>query len=57
MNSSDNQRIINPPLANYGWNCRNKSNCLLDRKCLTPSIVYKAIVSADVNSTQLPKYI
>ena len=44
--SSNNQRIINPPPTNYGCNCRNRSNCPLDNKCLTPSIVYRAIVSA-----------
>ena len=42
--SSNNQRIINPPPTNYGCNCRNRSNCPLDNKCLTPSIVFKAIV-------------
>ena len=44
--SSNNRRIINPPPTNYGCNCRNRSNCPLDNKCLTPSIVYRAIVSA-----------
>ena len=43
--SSNNQRIINPPPTNYACNCRNRSNCPLE-KCLTPSIVYRAIVSA-----------
>ena len=44
--SSNNQRTINPPATNYGCNCRNSSNCPLDNKCLTPSIVYRAILSA-----------
>ena len=44
--SSNNRRIINPPPTNHGCNCRNRSNCPLDNKCLTPSIVYRAIVSA-----------
>ena len=44
--SSNNRRIINPPPTNYGCNCRNRSNCPLDNKCLTPSIVYRANVSA-----------
>ena len=30
----------------YGCNCRNRSTCPLENKCLTPSIVYRAIVSA-----------
>ena len=45
--SSNNQRIIiKPPPTNYGCNCRDWSNCPLDNKCLTPSIVYRAILSA-----------
>ena len=44
--SSNNRRIINPPPTNYGCNCRNRSTCPLDNKCLTPSIVYRANVSA-----------
>ena len=31
---------------NYGCNFRNKSGCSLDNKCLTGSILSKAIVSA-----------
>ena len=45
-NYSNNQRIINPPPTNHGCNYRNKCDCPLDDKCLAPSIVYKAIVSA-----------
>ena len=44
--SSNNRRIINPLPTNYGCKCRNRSDCPLDNKCLTPSIVYRAIVSA-----------
>ena len=44
--SSNNQRIINPPPTHYSCNCRNRSNCLPDNKCLTPRFVYRAIVSA-----------
>ena len=42
--SSNNRRIINPPSNNYVCNCRNRSSCPLDNKCLTPSTVYRAIV-------------
>ena len=45
-NSSNNRRIINLPPTNDGCNYRNKCDCPLDDKCLTPSIMYKAIVSA-----------
>ena len=44
--SSNNRRIINPLPTNYGCKCRNRSDCPLDNKCLAPSIVYRAIVSA-----------
>ena len=44
--SSNNRRITNPPPTNYGCNCRNRSNCPLDNKCLPPSIVYRTILSA-----------
>ena len=44
--SSNNRRIFNPPPTNYGCNCRNRSNYPLGNKCLTPSMVYSAIVSA-----------
>ena len=40
------KELLLPPPSNYGCNCRNRSNCPLDNKCLTPSIVYRAIVSA-----------
>ena len=42
---SSNNRRIDPPPTNYDCNCRNKSDCPLDNKCLTPSIVYKGIGS------------
>ena len=44
--SSNDRRIINRPPTNYGCNCRNRSNCPHDNKCLTPSIVYRATVLA-----------
>ena len=34
-------------------NCRNKNNCPLDGKCLTPNIIYKAqILSKQLNYKQ-----
>ena len=29
----------------YGCNCRKKENCLLDNKCVTSNIIYKAQIS------------
>ena len=48
--SSHNKRVLNPPVTNYGCNCRYKINCPLQNECLTPQIVYKAIVSNDQNN-------
>ena len=28
-------------------NCRNKNNCPLDRKCLTPNIIYEAQITSN----------
>ena len=28
-------------------NCRNKNNCLLDGKCLTPNIIYEAQITSN----------
>ena len=41
--SSQNKDIINSGNETNGktCNCRNKSNCPLDKKCLTNKIVYK----------------
>ena len=44
--ASHNRRIIQPTSNSQGFNCRNRAECLLDHKCLTANIVYKAVVSA-----------
>ena len=54
--SSHNKRVLNPPVTNYGCNCRYKINCPLQNECLTPQIVYKAIVSNDQNN-EVKQYI
>ena len=41
---SNNRRIINPPPTSYGCSCRYRSNSPLDNKCLTTSILNRAIV-------------
>ena len=38
-----------PKSSEFGCNCRSKTNCPLDNKCLTPKIVYKADVRNDTN--------
>ena len=44
--ASQNRRIVQPTCNNHGCNCSNRAKCLLDCKCLTLNIVYKALVSA-----------
>ena len=51
--ASHNRKILNPPNENFGCNCRNKESCPLDNKCLTPKIIYKALVSCpQLNETK-----
>ena len=38
--SGHNKQILHPKPQQYGCNCREKNNCPLDNKCLTPQIVY-----------------
>ena len=46
VNTSDNQKIIQPTSNNHGCNCRNRAECPRDNKCLTANIVHKLVVSA-----------
>ena len=46
--SSHNKSILKSSNNTFGCNCRDKGNCPLDNKCLTPQIIYKA----DVLNTQ-----
>ena len=38
-------------------NCRNKNNCLLDGKCLTPNIIYEAQITSNQLNYQQKIYI
>ena len=49
--SGYNKQILHPKPQQYGCNCRDKSNCPLDNKCLTPQIVYQADVINDTYDT------
>ena len=44
--ASHNRKIIQPTSNNHGCNCRNRTECPLDIKCLTANIAYKGVVSA-----------
>ena len=47
--SSHNKILLNKDERNieYGCNCRRKNECPMENKCLTPKLVYQAIVSND----------
>ena len=47
--SAHNQRWLTPNNSSFGCNCRNKSNCPLEEKCLTPKVIYQADVTNDVD--------
>ena len=47
--AAHNRRILKPNDVTFGCNCRDRSKCPLDGKCLTPQIVYKAVVTNEVN--------
>ena len=47
--SAHNRNILYPKKSEFGCNCRSKTDCPLDNKCLTPKIVYQADVRNDTN--------
>ena len=49
--SGYNKQKLHPKPQQYGCNCRDKSNCLLDNKCLMPQIIYQADVTNDTDDT------
>lgn len=54
--SAHNKKILNPEVQYRDCNCRNKNNCPLDNRCLTPNVVYKAQVSNDAD-TETKQYV
>ena len=50
---SHNKSILNPVSnTEYGYNCRSKESCLLQNKCLTLKIVYRADVKNLTNDEE-----
>ena len=49
INSPHNQRLLSPSNDSFGCNFRNKSSCPLEKKCLTPKVIYQADVTNDVD--------
>ena len=47
--SEHNCSTLNPPKTSFGCNCRNRSMCPLQNKCLTPNIVYLAEITNNVD--------
>ena len=45
--SAHNQRSLTPNSSSFGCNCKNKSNCPLEEKCLTPKVIYQADATND----------
>ena len=40
-----------------GRSCRNRNNCPLDRKCLTPNIIYEAQITSNKPNDKQKVYI
>ena len=47
--SAHNKHILHPKNETHACNCRVKTNCPLQNKCLTPSIIYEAAVTNNVD--------
>ena len=47
--SEHNCSTLSPPKTSFGCNCRNRSMCPLQNKCLTPNIVYLAEITNNVD--------
>ena len=47
--SAHNQLLLTSNSGFLGSKCRNKSNCPLEEKCLTPKVIYQPDVKNDVD--------
>ena len=47
--SGHNKQLLNPKQESFNCNCRNKTECPLQNKCLTPSLIYEAEVTNSTN--------
>ena len=55
---SHNESILNPVSnTKYGCNCRFKDSCPLQKKCLTPRIVYRADVKNQMMNDERKFYL
>ena len=44
-----NRSILNPPKIRFGCNCRHRSMCPLQNKCLTSNVVYQEDITNNVD--------
>ena len=47
--SAHSRYLLTPNNSSFGCNCRNKSNCPLKKKCLTPKVIYQADMTNDID--------
>ena len=45
-----NQHLLTLSNSSFRCNCRNKSNCSLEEKCLTPKVIYQTNVTNDADN-------
>ena len=50
--SSHNKSVLKPIIQDHGCNCRQKNDCPMQNKCLTPNIVYEATVMNNVDTVE-----
>ena len=50
--SSHNKSVLRPIIQDHGCSCRQKNDCPMQNKCLTPNIVYKATVTNNVDTVE-----
>ena len=43
-------KIVNPMQKSFECNCRKKDSCPLNDECLTPKVIYRAVVSTEANN-------
>ena len=51
--STHNKNLLFPKQSDFGCNCRIKSDCPLDGKCLTPKIIYRADITNLSNNEKM----
>ena len=51
--SAHNRNILYPKKSEFGCNCRSKTDCPLNNKCLTPKIVYQTDVQNNTNDEEI----